>query len=274
MSGPCAGSGGRLRGREAAAETRGQAERSDRKETARAGSTTAWRAYPILGKYVHQAGEPAGFVPPAVCGAAWAWPRGLAQPAPPRGWGLCSFTSARPAAGGPRTCGGLGGLCFDLFCPGGRIELPAEGGAPGPATGQVLPPVGLVVLSLLCSPFIHCRCEEALGALFHGPETCSPPPFVRQPRCPGRGRLVPKQRALLSCQRHLSPVQLVGSLLCFGLLSQAPGHATFHLLCFTLAKRSMASARLIDPGIYLFTQLLRSSLYYFCSFPAALAADF
>lgn len=53
-------------------------------------------------EHVHQAGEPAGFAPPTVCGAAWAWPRGLAQPTPPRSWGLHTFTSARPAAGGRR----------------------------------------------------------------------------------------------------------------------------------------------------------------------------
>lgn len=115
-----------------------------------------------------------------MCGAACARPRGLAQSAPPRGWGLCTFTSARPAPGDPRTCGGLGGLRFGLFCPGGRIEVQAEGSAPGPATGQVLPPAGLTVLCLLlCSPFIHYRCEVPLGSLswtrdlFAGP-LCTP----------------------------------------------------------------------------------------------------
>lgn len=164
-------------------------------------------------------------------------------PAPPRGWGLCTFTSARPAAGERRARGPLGD--FDLFCSGGWIEVQAEGGAPGPATGQVLPPAGWRrFLLLLCSPFIHCRCEVALGTPFHGAESCSRGPFARQPRCPGRGRLVPKQRALLSCQRQLSAVQLVGSLLCSVVLSQAPGRESFHLLRCTLAKRSVPGAQL------------------------------
>lgn len=144
-------------------------------------------------------------------------------PIPPRGWGLGTFTSARPEAGDPRACGGLGGLCFDLFCPGGRIEVQAKGGAPGPSTGHVLPPAGQAALSLLlCSPFIHCRCEETLRSLSRtrdlsaGP-LCTPAPMS--------GRSYPNKGLCSAVSSIFQLFTLWG--LCFGVLSQASGHEPF-----------------------------------------------
>lgn len=111
--------------------------------------------------------------------------------------------------------------------------------------------------------------KKRWGLSFTDPRLVRRPTLYASPGVPAGEGSYPNKGLCSAVRGIFQLFGLWGLFFALGCCLRHPGHETFHLLCFTLAKRSMAVAMLIDSGIYIFHTAFEVIIILLLQFPCS-----